>query len=33
MARHEIDELLGAVRSDDVQRVIRRTVRFNRTAS
>jgi len=33
MAHHEIDELLGAVMSDDVQRVIRRTVRFNWTAS
>jgi len=26
---HEIDELLGALMSDDLQRVIRRTVRFN----
>src|SRR5215831_799369 len=26
---HEIDELLGALMSDDMQRVIRRTVRFN----
>ena len=32
MADNEIDELLGAVRSDDVQRVIRRTIRFNWTA-
>jgi geranylgeranyl reductase family protein len=29
LADHEIDELLGALMSDDVQRVIRRTVRFN----
>jgi len=29
MADHEIDELLGAVRSDEVLRVIRRTVCFN----
>jgi len=33
MADNEIDELLGAVMSDDVQGVIRRTVRFNWTAS
>jgi geranylgeranyl reductase family protein len=29
LADHEIDELVGALMSDDVQRVIRRTVRFN----
>jgi geranylgeranyl reductase family protein len=29
LADHEIDELLGALMSDEVQRVIRRTVRFN----
>jgi geranylgeranyl reductase family protein len=29
LADHEIDALLGALMSDDVQRVIRRTVRFN----
>jgi geranylgeranyl reductase family protein len=29
LADHEIDELLGALMSNDVQRVIRRTIRFN----
>jgi len=29
LADHEIDKLLGALMSDDVQRVIRRTIRFN----
>ena len=29
LADHEIDELLGALMSDDVQRLIRRTARFN----
>ena len=29
LADHEIDELLGALMSDDMQRVIRWTVRFN----
>ena len=29
LADHEIDKLLGALMSDDVQRLIRRTIRFN----
>jgi hypothetical protein len=29
LADHEIDKLLGALMSDDVQRVIRGTIRFN----